>query len=315
MANNTFDILKRVIRDKGFPTLVELAAHLNKNPSTFFNGLQYFARTQNYGTKFASELLGALNMTAEELKQKIENTSNTRDTKYLKIIDQMSDSFKLSVHANRESINRLIDTLEAGDEVILCTFARPSEFDSVSRKNAVLNAIQKGVQFTYIYPDPTSKIIPHISDNYATGYANWETLAEHHEKFVDDIARKFEPADESIKNIYDGLSENDKRAICEKLLEAYYKDDPMLFNPLHSYISIHIKHEDHIVQLVFESSIVGSSAGLEDDYAVYWYPLPISLGYKIIEQLKLVTGLLSTNSKISRKAETTFKNLIGLPAR
>src|SRR5690606_5731684 len=105
--------------------------------------------------------------------------------------------------------------------------------------------------------------------------------------------------------------ENDKRIICAKLLEAYYKDDPMLFSPLHSYLSIHIKHEDHTVQLVFESSMVGSSAGLEDDYAIYWHPLPISQGYKIIEQLKLVTGQPLANSKASKKAEMVFKSLVG----
>lgn len=264
--------VKSLLRDRGFKTIAEFADSMGKTSSTFLNSLKYFSQNQGYNTKFAIDLFNALNITEEEFKVLLEQPQQqTRDTRYLRIIDQMAEGYQ---HPQdfRIAINRLLEVLQSGDRVILSTSTNPAEFTSINRQQIIAGAIDRGVRFSYIYPQADHKATAAIYQQYIGQFSNeWKYMQEAHQGFVRDMTRLFPPREpEAHKKV-------------QALLPVYYAQAGPLINPFHSYLIIQINRFGDPESFVLESAMAAMPGSEENDFSIHWYPLPAYLAHKLAE--------------------------------
>lgn len=271
--------LEYLAKEKGFNSLSDVARAMDKTPNVFFSNLRYLLENKSYSSKFAKALLNALDVSEEELRQRMETLvpARKRTGNLAKIIDQKAAALLEHRPSQANDIIEMMDMLEAGDVYTLVTRRMPLEFSNPAFKNVMVAAAARGVVFRYLFPavEVCEKNDIRLSLNEETFLPKiFEMFAQNleylHKKMTDDHSMANKPGS-ILGNIRMAQSA-----------------DPILMNPLHAYISIEQSTGNTPACLVLEEISSGKASTIfKVENGVVWYPLTSDAGSYIAEKINL----------------------------
>ena len=269
--------LEYLAKEKGFNTLSDIARAMDKTPNTFFSNLRYLIENKTYTSKFAKALFDVLKVSADEFKNYIESPlqQKKRLVSAKKLIDQKALPFLELKPSQENDIIELIDSLNEGDIYTLVTRKVPIEFSNVAFKNVMVAAAARGVYFRYIFPvkEISENMDVRLSTDMETLLPTMFGMFSQNLGYLLEKIRKENPEQDFPKSIVQNL-----KMSCSA--------DPILMNPLHSYILVEQKQDGKPMYFVMEEISSGKAStvfGMEN--AIVWYPLVSDAGIYVAEKV------------------------------
>lgn len=260
------EFIKKLMKDRGFKKLQDLASKMNMLPNTLSSSINYLTKSKNYNTTFSKKLCKALDIDVVEFSKQISSLKN--EISSLEMIKNRGEYLSEMFNSYQNEISEIISNLKKDDVYTLITTKRPWEYKNEYIRLTILEAVKQGVVFKYMYPivneETKTKMKMFEVD---TG---WKYLELEHEDFIENMVLLAQE-DDYFKNI----AEYNKNPVgyFKTKLQIFLTEELLLVYPLFKYILIETEVYGGNMEFAFVEAEVGLSNNMKIEHN-YWYPLP-----------------------------------------
>jgi len=244
------DALQTLLKRHGINKWKDLAEIIGIKPSTVSRNIGRLSISKDFNSGFGKNLKEKIGLTKEEINVLLEQFNSTKE-KFINLEKRYRNRFEEHVTKYRSEIYEIFDSLKEGDTYTLITSRIPNECFDTQFFDELRASIDRGVKFSYIYPDPEISKKFKQFDNY------WPYRSHEYRGLGMDLSRLIE----KLEKFYSSET-------IESLIRLKKVDhDPFLFHPFFRFILINKYDGLKVSDLSFVE------INTNDEAEGFWVPL------------------------------------------